>query len=157
MKTGFRSIGEVRSVTPPEMQPIFGLYRQSVSGALRELLFQGVIMTVISFFTAYFSLPPNWHLAAFPLAAIMATLFGVGIWLNINTVRVVGPDVIGIRSPFDRFSWQIPIAEIERCQLVQASPQCKLRVIKKDGSAKSLPVTQGLWNAVLGVKPPPSP
>ena len=155
MKTGFRSIGEVRSVTPSEMHPIFGLYRQLLSGALRELLFQGVMMTAISFFAAFYSLPPNWRLAAFLIAALMAALFGVGIWLNVNTIRVVGPDGIGIRSPVDRFSWQIPIAEVERCQLVQASPQCKLRIIKNDGSAKSLPVTRELWNAVLSVKPLP--
>ena len=157
MKTGFRSIGEVGSFTPSEMQSIYGSYRQPLSGALKELLFQALLMTVITFFAAAFSLPSGWRFAAFPVAILMAALFGVGIWLNVNTVRVVGPDGIGIRSPFDRFSWQIPIAEVERCQLVQASPQCKLRVIKKDGSAKSLSVTRELWNAVLSLKPSPSP
>jgi len=136
------------------MQPIFGSYRQSLSGALRELLFQAVLMTAISFLAAIFSLPPNWIFAAFPIAIIMASLFAVGIWLNVNTVRIVGPDGIGIRSPIDRFSWQIPTNDVERCQLVQASPHCKLRIIKKDGSAKSIPVTRDLWNAVLSVKPP---
>jgi len=155
MKTVFRSIGEVRSVTPSEMQPIFGSYHQPPSGALKELLFQAVLMTIITFLAAAFSLPPNWRFAAFPLAILMASLFAVGIWLNVNTVRIVGPDGIGIRSPIDRFSWQIPITDVERCQLVQASPQCKLRVIKKDGTAKSMPVTRELWDAVLGVKPPP--
>ena len=153
MKTGFRSIGEVRSVTPSEMQPIFGSYRQPLSGALRELLFQAVLMTAIAFLAAAFSLPPNWRFAAFPIAILMASLFAVGIWLDANSVRVVGPDGIGIRSPIDRFSWLIPITDVERCQLVQASPHCKLRIIKKDGSAKSIPVTRELWNAVLSVKP----
>jgi len=117
------------------------------------LLFQAVLMTAIAFLAAAFSLPPNWRFAAFPIAILMASLFAVGIWLDANTVRVVGPDGFGIRSPIDRFSWLIPITDVERCQLVQASPHCKLRIIKKDGSAKSIPVTRELWNAVLGVKP----
>jgi len=153
MKTGFRSIGEVRLVTPSEMEPIYGSYRQPLAGALKELLFQALLMTVITFFAAAFSLPPGWRVAAFPLAILVATLFGVGIWFNVNTVRIVGPEGIGLRSPVDRFSWLIPIPDVERCQLVQASPHCKLRVIKKDGTAKSMPVTKELWNAVLSVKP----
>ena len=135
------------------MQPIFGSYRQPLSGALKELLFQAVLMTGITFLAAALSLPPEWRLAAFPIAILMASLFGVGIWLNFNTIRIVGPDGIGIQSPIDRFSWRIPIKDVERCQLVQASPHCKLRIIKKDGSAKSIPVTRELWNAVLSVKP----
>jgi hypothetical protein len=154
MKTGFRSIGEVRSVTPSEMQPIFGSYRQPLSGALRELFFLAVLMTVIAFVTAAFSLPSSWRFAAFPLAILMASLFAVGIWLDANTVRIVGPDGIGIRSPIQRFSWSIPTTDVERCQLVEASPHRKLRIIKKDGSAKSIPVTRELWDAVMNVKPP---
>lgn len=153
MKTGFRSIGEVRSVTPSEMQPIFGSYRQPLSGALRELLFLAVLMTVTAFVTAAFSLPSSWRVTAFPLAILMASLFAAGIWLDANTVRIVGPDGIGIRSPIQRFSWLIPITDVERCQLVEASPHRKLRVIKKDGSAKSIPVTRELWSAVMNVKP----
>ena len=157
MKTGLRSIGEVRSATPSEMQPIFGSYRQPLSGALKGLLFQAVVMTAISFFAAFVSLPPNWSFTALPIAVLMAALFVVGIWFDVHSVRIVGPVGIGIRSPFDRFSWQVPITEVERCQLVQASPQCKLRIIKKDGSAKSLTVTPELWDAVLSIKPSPSP
>jgi hypothetical protein len=153
MKTGFRSIGEVRSLTPSEMQPIFGLYRQSLSGALKELLFQGLLMTAITFIAAASSLPPGWRILAFPLAILMAGLFGVGIWMQVKTVRVVGPDDIGVKSPIDRLSWRVPVEEIERCQLVQASPHSKLTIIKKDGSAKSLPATRDLWDAIICITP----
>jgi hypothetical protein len=139
MKTGIRSIGEVRSVTPAEMQPIFGSYHQPLSEALKELLWLSMLMTVVTFVGLLMTLPQNWSIAAFPLSILMALLFGVGI--------------IGVRSPFDRFSWRIPISEVDHCQLVQASPHRKLRVIKNDGTARSLPVTSELWDAVLNVKP----
>jgi hypothetical protein len=153
MKTGFRSIGEIRSLTPSEMQPIFGLYRQSLSGALKELLFQALLMAAITFIAAASSLPPGWRIVALPLAILMAGLFGVGIWMQVKTVRIVGPDDIGVQSPIDRFSWQVPVDEIERCQLIQASPHNKLRIIKKDGSARSLPVTRDLWDSIISISP----
>jgi hypothetical protein len=153
MKTGIRSIGEVRSVTPAEMQPIFGSYHQPLAEALKELLWLSMLMTVVTFVGLLMTLPQNWSIAAFPLSILMALLFGVGIWLNASTVRIVGPEMIGVRSPIDWFSWRIPISEVDHCQLVQASPHRKLRGVKNDGTARSLPVTSELWDAVLNVKP----
>jgi len=110
-------------------------------------------MTAIAFIAAASSLPPGWRIVAFPIAILMAAFFGLGIWMQVNTVRIVGPDSFGVKSPIDQFSWQVPVEEIERCQLIQASPHNKLRIIKKDGSAKSLPVTRVLWDSIMSITP----
>ena len=135
------------------MQPIFGSFRQPVPAAVKGHVGLGILMTGITFMASTTALPPGLRIAAVPISILMAFMFGVGIWLDANTIRIVGPAGIGIRSPISRLSWQIPIVDVDRCQLVQASPHRKLRVIKKDGSAKSLPVTHELWDAVLSIKP----
>jgi len=141
----------VRTFTPEELQPYFGVYRTGVG----EWAVYGVVMVVIgSIFFGFASLAgreialPNW-------LAIVLALSAAGLAIAVVVIQarasiVLGPANISYVIAFPGFGWSVPLPEIIRCELI--SKRAKMLRIITEHDSHTLLLTSELWLLIRPVR-----
>jgi hypothetical protein len=140
-------LGVVRRLGPADLRPVFGRYRPAHS----ELLVSYGLFAVWLGGLAYIM---TWGPAQAPTwVSVLAAATGVSLGVlaelfDAASVRVISEQEIAFVAPLAAFSWSVPFAAIQRCDVVVARPHRRLRIFTSRGWVHSLPLTDCLWDSL---------